>query len=360
MHLVLLLATLAALLSGPLLYGWAQRRSAVLAFLDGFLFVSIFGLVLIEAVPGTFSAGGRWSALFLAIGLLGPTLLENWLSRARREAHLAALLLAMLGLVVHSLGDGVALSAGGDAHIAIALPLAVALHSVPVGLMVWWLLFPVFGRWPPLLAIIAMCAGTIAGYRYGPALGALLGATGWAWFQALVAGTILHVVFGRPHIDPDVHHPSAPRLEGLGNLCALAGLVVLARLDTDALPAAELFTRYAQFAAALAPWLLLVYAFGTATAIGRGPRAAWQRGAVQWVDASAIWVLLALLLAALFSAHLGGWLTPQLAPADLDALHLVALTALFALYAASLLRCGGRAWIARALPHKPHGHEHAH
>src|SRR3546814_8864189 len=137
MHLALLLATLAALLSGPLLYGWAQTRSAVLAFLDGFLFSSIFGLVLFEAVPGTFSAGGWCSALFLIVGLLGPSLFEQGISRARREAHLAALLLAMLGLVAHSLGDGVALSSGGDAHLDIALPLAVAVHSVPVGLLVW-------------------------------------------------------------------------------------------------------------------------------------------------------------------------------------------------------------------------------
>ncbi|NGY03684.1 hypothetical protein [Solimonas terrae] len=360
MHFALLLATLAALLSGPLLYGWAQRRSAVLAFLDGFLFVSIFGLVLIEAVPGTFSAGGRWSALFLVTGLLGPTLLENWLSRARREAHLVALLLAMLGLVVHSLGDGVALSAGGDAHIAIALPLAVALHSVPVGLMVWWLLFPVFGRWPPLLAILAMCAGTIAGFRYGPALGALLGATGWAWFQALVAGTILHVVFGRPHIDPDAHHPSAPRFEGLGNLCALAGLVVLARLDTDALPAAELFSHFTRLAAAVAPWLIAAHVLHGLSAIGKGLPAAWQRGAARSVDASAIWVVLALLLAAFLGAHLGHGFAPLPTPAVPDALHLGALVALVALYAASLLRCGGRAWIARALPHPRHDHEHAH
>src|SRR3546814_5472436 len=95
-----------------------------------------------------------------------------------------------------------------------------------------------FGIWPPLLAILAMCAGTVTGYVFGPALGAALGATGWAWFQALVAGTILHVVFGRPHIDPDAHHQAAPHLEGLGNLCALAGLIALARLDHETLPAA--------------------------------------------------------------------------------------------------------------------------
>jgi zinc transporter ZupT len=356
MHLTLLLATLAALLSGPLLYARARPRAGLLAFLDGFLFVSIFGLVLIEAVPGAFSTGGPWSLLFLAIGLLGPTVMETWLSHARREAHLAALLLAMVGLVVHSLGDGVALSSGDGAHPSIALPLAIAVHSLPVGLMVWWLLFPVFGRWPPWLAIIAMCIGTIAGYRYGPALGAVLGVTGWAWFQALVAGTILHVVFGRPHIDPDAHHPSAPRLEGLGNLCALAGLIVLARLDTEAPAIAELFARFTQLTAAIAPWLLALYALGAATAIGRGTRAAWRRGGVEWVDASAIWVVLALLLAAFFSAHGSARFGLPSIPETPDTAHRIALSALFALYAASLLRCGGRAWIARALPRNHHRH----
>lgn len=354
MHFALLLATLAALLSGPLLYSWAQTRSAVLAFLDGFLFVSILGLVLLEAVPGTFSAGGGWSALFLIVGLLGPSLLERGISRARRKAHLAALLLAMLGLVAHSLGDGVALSSGGDAHLNIALPLAVAVHSVPVGLVVWWLLFPVFGTWPPLLAILAMCAGTVVGYAFGPALGAALGVTGWAWFQALVAGTILHVVFGRPHIDPAATHRASPQLEGIGNLCALLGLVILARLDDEALPAAGLFARFLQYALLLAPWLLGVYLLGALSAAPHGARAAWQRGGAQWVDRSAIWVLLGLLAFAFMALRFKA-AAPALAANDLQGLSLTLLTVL---YAASLLRNGGRAWIARALPKLPHGHTH--
>src|SRR3546814_4970293 len=79
-------------------------------------------------------------------------------------------------------------------------------------------------------------------------LGAALGATGWAWFQALVAGTILHVVFGRPHIDPDAGHRASPQLEGVGNLCALLGLTALAAVDDEANPAAALFGRALQYA----------------------------------------------------------------------------------------------------------------
>ncbi|MFT4046570.1 MAG: hypothetical protein QM661_07710 [Solimonas sp.] len=356
MHSALLLATLAALACGPLLYTWARPRRALLAFLDGFLFVSIFGLVLLEVLPGTFSAGGPWSVPFVAIGLLGPTLMEHGISRARREMHLAALTLAMLGLVVHSLGDGVALSSGGEAHVGIALPLAVAVHSVPVGLMVWWLLYPVFGRWPPLAAIIGMCAGTIAGYAFGPALDAAFGTTGWAWFQALVAGSILHVVFGRPHLG-DTHDEAraAPRYEGLGNLCALAGLLALAALEHEPLPAAGFLAITARLALLAAPWLLAAYG-AAALALARGDaRRALRLFTVDLVDRSAAWIIALLLLASVGVPLL----RPALAAAPAaGSARQAALLALLALYAASLLRRGGRAWIATLLPRA--GHRHAH
>lgn len=206
MHLALLIATLAALLSAPLSYAALRTRAPLAKALDGFMLVSVVGLVLIEVLPETYRAGGAWSAAFLVAGMLGPTLVEHLLTRARRTAHLAALLLALLGLVLHSLGDGAALSPAGASGHAHALGLAVALHSVPVGLVVWWLMFPVFGAGPPLAALLAMCAGTIAGYAYGISLSHLLGEQGWAWLQALVAGSILHVAFGRPHLHDGAAH----------------------------------------------------------------------------------------------------------------------------------------------------------
>jgi len=359
MHLALLIATLAALACGPLLYAYARHRPALLSFLDGFLFVSIFGLVLLEVLPGTFSIGGPWSTAFLIAGLLGPTLLEHWISRARREAHLAALALAMFGLVLHSLGDGVALSSGHDHHGGIALPLAVAVHSVPVGLMVWWLLYPVFGRWPPLAAIIGMCAGTLAGYAAGPSLSATLGSTGWAWFQALVAGTILHVVFGRPHLGDSHEAPQgvAPRYEGLGNLCALACLIVLARLEEEPLPAADYFALLVRYALLAAPWLLLAWLLAS-LALARGQ---WRRAArlacVELADRYAPWVLAVLLVLT--------FVLPLLWPATTAPLlaglpsH-ICLAVLIAIGAASLLRSGGRAWIARIYRPRQHAHDHHH
>ncbi|HEX4895956.1 MAG TPA: hypothetical protein VFV11_06475 [Solimonas sp.] len=204
MHLALLLLTLAALLSGPAIYALARARPRLLRVLDPLVVVSVAGLVLIEVLPEIFRAGGLWSAAFLLVGLLGPTLFEHLMTRARREAHIAALAVAILGLLLHSLGDGIALSPAGGSHHE-ALGLAVAIHSIPVGLLVWWLMFPVFGAGPPAAVLAAMCTVTTIGYHYGLPLNAALGAQGWEWLQALVAGSILHVVFGRPHLQ-NGHH----------------------------------------------------------------------------------------------------------------------------------------------------------
>src|SRR5690349_21445314 len=159
-----LLATLAALAAGPALYAAARSSARTLAFLDGFVLVSIAGLVVLEVVPGTFTEGGPWSLAFLLAGLFGPTLLERAFRQAERQAHIAALALAVVGLVFHALADGVVLAPGGGTDWA--LPAAVVVHSIPVGMAVWWLLAPNFGFGPPLVALLAMGAGTVAGYRY--------------------------------------------------------------------------------------------------------------------------------------------------------------------------------------------------
>ena len=198
MNLVLLFATLTALLCGPLLYALAQRRPNIMRWLDRFVLFSVVGLVLIEVVPETYAQAGLWSFAFIALGLLGPTALEHLLTRARRSMHIAALILALAGLMLHSFGDGAALSpANGQGHLALAL--AVAIHSVPVGLLVWWLMFPVFGKALPSLTLAGMCGCTLAGYVFGVEAAANIEPRYWSLFQALVAGSILHVAFGRRH-----------------------------------------------------------------------------------------------------------------------------------------------------------------
>ncbi len=198
MHLVLLIATLLALCGGPLLYGVTTRRPGLRRLIDRVVLAGVVLLMLAEVLPDIWRNGGIISFAFLAAGMLGPTLAEHALRNAQREAHMAALVLAFIGLIAHSFGDGVALSPAGGA--ATALPLGIALHSIPVGLAVWWLLAPVFGARVPALALAAMCASTVAGFVAGTDVSEALAPEKLAWLQALIAGTILHVVLGRPHL----------------------------------------------------------------------------------------------------------------------------------------------------------------
>ena len=203
MHLALLIATLAALCGGPLLYSASLRYRRLRRAIDVVVMIGVSLLMLIEVLPDIYRNGGMPSFVFLGAGLLGPTLAEHALRNAQRKAHIAALALAFVGLIAHSFGDGVALSPAGGS--ATALPLGIALHSIPVGLTVWWLLAPVFGLRVPALALAAMCAATVAGYVAGIDIVEALDARGLAWMQALIAGTILHVVLGRPHLHGHAH-----------------------------------------------------------------------------------------------------------------------------------------------------------
>lgn len=361
-----LLATLMALISGPLLYALARRRPAFLAFLDGFVLVSIAGLVLLEVLPGAYGEGGLWSLGFVALGALGPSLIERTLHQARREAHLATLALAVLGLLLHSVGDGVALAPGAATHAHEALAIAVVVHSVPVGLVVWWVMAPVFGRGLPAVTLALMCAGTMAGYLFGAQLSAVLGIRAFAWFQALVAGSILHVVFGRPHLEEDsAHRDSPPPFEGLGNLVALAGLFALDRLDPHAAGLHAFFERFWSLGLLAAPLLLLGYVvFGLAGARRPLPQAL-HRALVESVDRSAA---LTLMVLALLSLPVSYALRFNRAAVEslihmLDGLHvppvlpLLCAALLAGLFLASLLRCGGRSWMARVFgAGTPHRH----
>jgi zinc transporter ZupT len=210
MNLAFLAGTLLALALGPVLYLGARARPRLVRGLDVFVMISVSALVAFEVVPGTYVDGGLWSIACLLVGALGPTLLERMGGALKREAHLAALWLALVGLVLHAFADGAGLAPSGT-DAGTALGLAVVLHSVPVGLAVWWLVAPALGVGPAVGVIAAMCLATVAGYALATGLSNLLGPQVLACIQALVAGFILHVVFGRPHLDHGHDHPHGDR-----------------------------------------------------------------------------------------------------------------------------------------------------
>lgn len=220
----LLLIGVAVLLLGPLLYRLVQRRPGWMALTDSFVFVVIGGLVLFHVLPELIAAAG-WPVLPLTLlGLVGPTLIERLFENAARRAHSLTLLLGVAGLCLHEFTDGAALiSDGGELHLLLAL--SIILHRVPVSLTVWWLLRPAYGRLLASLVLFLMMAATLAGGLLGGEILAHLDSRPLALFQAFVIGSILHVVFHRPHSDRSFGE--ARNMEGTGSLLGVVAVVLI-------------------------------------------------------------------------------------------------------------------------------------
>lgn len=259
----LLAASLLTLAAGPLLYQTARAApfaSPLLAGLDGFVFVAIFGLVLLHVLPESVALGGWGAALACLVGLLAPTLLEHRLHGRARQVHAVALLLGLAALALHAFMDGLVLGGGhgeGEGESHRMLPMAVILHRLPEGLMVWFLVRPLYGL-PRALATLGMIAvSTLAGFWLSETVAAAVEHQGRSFFQALVGGSLLHVVMHRSYpISPG--DTGAPRLQaGLG---ALGGLALLWAITADAGPTltqvGEVFLALARESA---PALLLAY-----------------------------------------------------------------------------------------------------
>ncbi len=232
--MLFLVASLLILLLGPLLYSLLRRREPMLSLMDGLIFVTMTGLVIFILLPESFEQGGWPTLIFAVVGLFGPTFLEVVARRQARRTHVVALALGFCGLVIHAALDGTALSGMlGSGPAGRLLPLTVVLHQLPVGLTIWWLLRPSFGLGVALSALGAMSAATVAGYFGGEWLTNGLSGAALAWFQALVAGSLVHVVFHQPHLKEDPCgckevSAGANRYEGAGALLGVGLLALVA------------------------------------------------------------------------------------------------------------------------------------
>ena len=226
----LLLASFISLSLGPFIYRVSRDRLRMLSLLDGFIFVCITGLVVLSILPTILARGHWWALLFAFIGMFGPTLTERIFERGADRVHSTALVLGLIGLCTHAAADGAALiqplTSGESQHL---LPFAIVLHRFPVGLTIWWLVRPIFGVRIALLVFVLVVISTTLGFALGPQL--LVGLSGqtMAWFQALVAGSLLHVIIHQPGIKSPLGTKGDPSrktvwYEGSG---ALLGIVLM-------------------------------------------------------------------------------------------------------------------------------------
>lgn len=202
---MLLFLSIFALFLGPITYRLLQRQPGWLDLLDAFIFVTISGLVLFHILPELLHSGGLIVLLLMAIGLLIPSWIEKYFHKVANQAHQTTLFLGVLGLVLHATIDGSALLVEAGDHTAWLLALGVLLHRFPVGLTVWWLLRPQYGRTLPLVILLGMSLATMGGALFADYSFAHLDGELVTWFQAFVMGSIMHVVLHRPYLNSNKH-----------------------------------------------------------------------------------------------------------------------------------------------------------
>ena len=201
----MLILSIIALLLGPFVYEFGRARPITRQFLDGIVFITIAGIVLIHIIPEAIVAGGTLAIVFLFLGLAFPVVLEHRFHDDVPRAHGFILALATLGVVVHAAIDGVALlpTDGESQWEQNQLALSVVLHRLPVGMAVWWSVRPNFGM-AAALAVFGLIVGvTIAAYVAAEPALSLASGSSVAWFQAFVSGSLVHVAaFGARHDHP--------------------------------------------------------------------------------------------------------------------------------------------------------------
>ncbi len=202
-----LLLSILALGIGPLVYRAVRARPTLLRVVDAAVVLSVSGLVLLELGPHLWSGDHVLTIVVAAVlGLFGPTVIEHVLHRTdfhriENWTHVATLTLATSGVLIHAILDGAALTDLVNAGTGSWLSTAVILHRIPVGLLMWWLLRPTLGLPTAAGALIGLAIATSIGYWVGTDVLSDLPPIASVWVRALVAGSLLHVVFYRRHFE---------------------------------------------------------------------------------------------------------------------------------------------------------------
>jgi hypothetical protein len=202
-----LLFSIVALLLGPCIFALGRQQPTARQVLDGFIFITVAGIVCVDIIPASLAAGGLLAIFFLAFGLVFPVLAERSFSRSAEKAHVFVVALALVGLVLHATIDGIALlpqiaeqSASGKSLLGSQLALGVILHRLPVGMAIWWSVRASFGTRTAVATFILIIAATAAAYNFGGPIVEIAETRSLAYFQAFVAGSLVHIVaFGVSH-----------------------------------------------------------------------------------------------------------------------------------------------------------------
>jgi len=225
-HTALILAAVALVL-GPLMAGLLQRRAQLHDFLDGFILIMVSGLALLHLLPSARESIGAWCIPVALVGAFLPLYTEKKLHRREGGESTSVLWLAIAGLILHASLDGAALAANehivhaaGEEHWS--LPVAILLHRVPVGLLIWWSVKPQLGKRVAIAILAAIAGATFLGSSLSSFLLPLSTGVVSGVIFSLLAGGLLHVVMDHRHHAAHSDGRAHPSWGGAGAVLALA------------------------------------------------------------------------------------------------------------------------------------------
>lgn len=343
--MIFLLAALIGLALGPVVFAALHRAPFTQLALDGFVLVAVVGLVGFHILPEAFEVNGWWAILAASAGLLLPLGVERLRALSSNASHGVVLGIACIALLIHASVDGVGLAAADGST---ALAVAVVLHRLPVGLAVWWLVRPQFGRGWALAALAALGVATVGGFALQEAFFAAEGEA-VQLVQAFVAGSLLHVLLHQSVGFHD-HDTEETGWRIPGTLGALGGFALVLLLP--GLEEATFGQRLFDVSLAAAPVLMVLLAGGLLLlSFRKSGDESFGHRALDILDHSLPWAMLALVAAALLGESLDVTAT---------AANVTATVTLAALVVVSLAHQGPRDFVLIVLPLGGLAHDHDH
>ncbi|MEM1008943.1 MAG: hypothetical protein AAGJ35_08040, partial [Myxococcota bacterium] len=226
---ILLVSALLLLGSGPFLSWICRRFPSFMCVLDTFVLVSVGAFVVFHMLPDSWTHMGVWSLVLACSSLLTVGLFQRVFSKTKVKFRRVTLVLAVLGLSLHAIMDGLGLGIpsthmhGTHIHSTNAMGLAILMHRLPMGLAIWVWAEASEGRRFAIGTLLLMGAATVFGFMWGSSLETVLEGNGVAAFQALLGGVLLHILWHREVRYPASHKPRWKWGEmwglGLGLLC---------------------------------------------------------------------------------------------------------------------------------------------
>ena len=207
----------------------ASGRGRLLDAIRTFAIVSSVAVVVNRLIPDAVSTGGPVVLIAVAVAFLLPWLIEQAAHEDPEHDHSSTmgLELSYWGLIIHKLGDGIALgSFTGEAHAGHHhgdVLTAIAVHSVPVTALITLAFTSAHGRKSGIRRAIGLAVAGSVGVVLAQQTSLGTWTSGEAWIEAAVSGLLLHVV-----THDWAHEHDSPALPGWPQVIAIAaGVSVL-------------------------------------------------------------------------------------------------------------------------------------